>query len=197
MNTHTVTTYTASELREKFPDGFERALENWRNRGDIAWQEETFDSLKGLIEAAGVKLRNYNLGAYNRGNGLTVEFPEEGAEDLTGARALAWLENNLFGPLRIPWRGGERWRLAKYGSAYRAGKVKPCPFTGYCADEEYIDALRESVRGGDTLKEAFEGLADTYATILEREIEDQNSPDYFCEHADGNDLEFEEDGTEF
>jgi hypothetical protein len=197
MQTHTVTTYTAKELREQFPKAFEKALQRWHNRGEIFWQDETVDSLKALVKAAGAKLKDWNLGAYNRGNHISVEFPQDEAGELYGPRAIAWIENNLLDTLRVPWRGKERWELAKYGSAYRAGKIKPCPFTGYCSDDEYLDALRKSVRSGSTLKESFEALAFTCAEILERDCEDQNSPDYFVEHAEANDYQFTEDGKQF
>lgn len=202
MKTHIVTTYTATELQKQFPDGFRHAHERWLDRGEIFWQEEIFESLKTCVESAGLKLRDWNLGICNRSNGIDVSFPQEGAEELSGPRAMAWLENNLFGKLRISFTARDRWAKAKYNRGmserfYMAGKVPPCPLTGYCADEDYLDALRASVRKGETLKEAFEGLADTYVEILEREQEDQDSEEYFVEHADANDWQFTEDGERF
>ena len=203
MKTNTVITYTATELKEQFPDAFASALERHRNSGDpIPWQEEIFESLKACVERAGLKLRDWNLGLCNRSNGIKVEFPQEGAEELSGKRAMAWLENNLLGELRISFTARDRWKLAKYNQGmseryYIAGRVPPCPLTGYCADENYLEALTDAVRKGYTLKEAFLGLADTYVEILEVEYENWQSEEYFIEGCEANDVQFTEDGELF
>lgn len=202
MKSNTVITYTATELKEQFPDAFERALERHRNDPELGsgWQGEIFDSLKAVCKAADVSLRDWSLGAYNRGNHIDVSFPgqeQDEVGELSGKRAFAWIENNLFGPLRIPWTGKRRAELRKYGSDYYAGKVKPCPLTGVCFDEDYLDALRKSIRQGDTLKEAFEGLADVYANLLKAEIESASTEEYFIEHAEANEMQFTEDGELF
>lgn len=201
MKTHIVTTYSATELKEQFPDAFERALEKHRNSPYIGdgWTGEIFDSLKAVLRASDVTLRDYDLGAYNRGNHIRVSFPHDDCEDLSGKRAIAWLENHLFAPLRVSFTARNRWELAKYNRGmserfYMAGRVKPCPLTGVCFDEDYLDALRASVRNGDTLKEAFQGLADVYAKLIESEIEGASTEEYFIETAEANDWQFTEDG---
>lgn len=199
MKTQTITTYSAGELKTQFPYAFARALDHWQNNvcQDIAWQDETIDSLKACVSAAGIKLRDWSLGAYNRGNFISIGFPQDEAEDLKGPRAMAWLENNLLSSLRIPWTGKGRTDVRKYGVYYRPGLIRPCPFTGYCADDEYLDSLRKAVNSGDTLKEAFESLADVCMRLLEADAEQQASEEYFLEHAEANDLQFTEDGEEF
>lgn len=202
MRTIETKLYTVTELKELHPNGFERALNDWRNSNDLDrpfWHREIFDSLKKCIECAGLRLADYNLGAYNCGNFLSMR--EFQGEDLTGKRAFAWLENNLLAQFRIPRTGKRRAELRKFIGSYPLGShfyapgtVAPCPLTGYCADDDYIDALKKSIREGRTVKEAFEDLADTYADILEREIEGENSEAYFIEHADANSYEFNEDG---
>lgn len=225
MKTNTVITYSASELQEQHPRAFERALGRFVQNNDCDWSEEIFDSLKAVCEASDVKLTDWNLGAYNRSNHIKVEFPNEETEELSGKRAIAWLENHLFGPLRV--RGNVRiddWRkhidpatgflkrnapLDKNARYYRTldgklhrrqgavGTIPACPLTGVCFDEDYLEALRKSVRQGESLKEAFEGLADVYESLVEAEIEAQSTPEYFIEHADANEMQFTEDGTEF
>lgn len=198
MKTQTVTTYTAAELQEQHPDTFARALAKWNRKKDFAdWSYEIIDSLKACISSANLKLRAWSLGAYNRGNFITVEFRQYDAEGLRGGRAMAWLENNLFAQLRTPWTGKERAGLRRYGSGYYAGKVKPGPLTGYYADEVYLGALYKAVRDGDTLKEAFEGLENVCAKLLEEECKVQSTPEYFIDHAEVNEMQFTEDGEEF
>lgn len=192
----TISIYSLSELNEAHPEGFKTAYDRWCDKGiydhGIAWQDETIDSLKALIEAAGAKLKNWSLGAYNRGNFISVDAGD--SDDLTGKRAFAWLENRLLSALRVPWKGDERKRLRKYGAFYYAGLVEPCPFTGYCADDNYLDALRERIAKGDTVKEALESLADTCAKLLEDELQYQLTEEYFIEQGDANGWQFTEEG---
>ncbi len=195
MRTELVEIYTAAELKERHPAGFARALEKHRERvrEDCPWLSEIGESCKALFEAAGVKMRDWSVGAWSRSS-IRAKFGNSDAAGLSGRRAWAWLENNLFGNLRVPWVGEERKKLRQYGADYYAGKVKPCPLTGYCADEDFLEALRASVRSGDTLKEAFEGLAGKWQELLEVEIEYAESEAYFLEDCAANEREFYADG---
>lgn len=191
MRTETRTIYSASELREKLPEAFERAHRRYCERLDnIPWQEETVQSLLELIKRTGYTVRNYSIGAYNRGNGLWLDSKD--CDELTGKRAWAWLETNLLEQLRVPVAGKRRWELSKYGE--RAGSVPSCPLTGYCADEDYLDALRANIRAGCSVKESLADLANTCAKLLEQEDKAQLQEDYFAEHADANGWEFDEEG---
>ncbi len=196
MKTNTVITYSASELKEQFPDGFKRALQRHQDRGEIHWQDEIFDSLKACVEAAGLALRDWDLGLCHRGNHIRIDWKGDTAE-LSGPRAMAWLENNLFGPLRTGWTTKERAERRQYGKSYYAGLVPPCPLTGVCFDENYLETLTKRVRKGDTLKEAFGRLADTYVELLEAEYEAQNTEEYFIEESEACELQFTEDGEIF
>jgi hypothetical protein len=191
----TINVYTYDELSN---EAQAVARENYRKRlqacGDYAWMDEIYDSCKKLFEAAGVAMRDYQLGSYR--SDITAGFSSCEVEELNGGRAMAWVENNLLSGLRIPWRGAGRWRVAKYGSCYRPGLVPPCPFTGYCADDDLLDALIKSVREGDTLREAFEGLAQVVERLVNDEIESQLSDEYMGEHLSANDCEFLESGRE-
>ncbi len=232
MQTLTITTYSISELKELFPAGYDSALSHWQDRESydlgIPWQDETIDSLKAVLKAAGVTLRDWSLGAYNRGNHISISFTgfdgcsNDEIEELSGKRAFAWLENNLFAGLRV--RGNMRvddWRkqmdpqtghfrkgykldeTARYyrtmdGKLHRregkVGEVPSCPLTGYCADEDYLDSLRKAIRSGDTLKEAFSGLADVCEKLLESEAEHMQSAEYFEGDCEANEVQFTEDG---
>jgi hypothetical protein len=92
--------YTFDELSDKAK---ETARERYRNaQTEIPWQDETIESLKVLLKVAGIRLLDWSLGAYNQDNHIKIEIPgepETGA--LSGGRAMAWLENNLLGKLRV------------------------------------------------------------------------------------------------
>lgn len=62
MKTHTVKTYNVRELKEQFPEAFERTLKKYqREQEEIFWQDETIESLKELYKRAGVELRDWSL----------------------------------------------------------------------------------------------------------------------------------------
>lgn len=226
MKTITVKLYTAEELKEQFPDAYKRAYARYQDRAgeDIPWMQETIDSLKTIIKDAGIRLTDWNLGPYNRNNHIDIEFPRDEAEEFTGRRAWAWLENNLFSKYRRPcnsrvddwskytdpatgfFRKG--YKLDEAARYYRTGEASgrtvhtrgfpgvldSCPATGYCADDDYLDALRKSLRAGETLKQAFEGLADVCETLLEQEDEHNRSEEAFLENASANEWNYTEEG---
>jgi hypothetical protein len=223
MRQVTKTVYTARELKALDARAFERALEKYREELTLEYsQEEMMSSLKGLCDAAGVRIRDYSLGAYNRGNMLRVDMPgDPGAGDLTGPRALAWIENRILGPLRAPWGLPKLTPGAPLPEGYtrgwdpvaravsvnesasrlitrwtKPGAVPSCPFTGVCYDEDFLSALIDDVKGGRgrTLKEAFEGLESDFARMLEDEIEYQSEEEQFLEAAEANEWEYDADG---
>jgi len=159
---------------------------------------------------------------------MRAEFSDnnggDGAAELTGARAMAWLENNLLGPCRVPWisiqrakeaqkelhafwekyktkkeralQGGTEKRLDRLTARLynKPGEIASCLFTGMCYDNDVIAEIQKAVGSGDTLEEAFEGLADYYRRTLEAEIESRQMPEAFIEDADANERLFTKDG---
>lgn len=188
--------YTIAELQEQFPDGYRAALAQYQRDVDrdpyIPWQDEIADSLKAVYEAAGVSYSDLAFGVCYRGTGVRIK--SDGL-DIAGRRAWAWLENNLLSGLRVPFKGKRRWEVSKYGAAYRAGVVPPCPLTGYCADEDFLDSLRESIKDGATVKDALSWLPAVAARLLESELEYQRSEEAFFEEAACNLWEYDSEGN--
>ena len=209
MRTETRNIYTAAELKTLDDGGaaFARAFRDYLDGQDRDGLEfETSDlmgSLKGLFTAcSGVRLADWNIGVCNRNNGLRADFTggrhyDSGADvsALSGPRAIAWLENNLLAGLRVPWTGGKRAKLRKYGPLYYPGMIKPCPFTGMCYDDDLLTALVDNVRGGMDLNAAFEDLADVAARILEAANDYQRTEKYFMDEAAANEQEYDENGN--
>lgn len=166
MKTKTINIYSYKELSE---EAKEKALQDFRGKQtDIFWIDETIESLKSLFEnCSGISLKDYSLGEYN--SWIRVEFANEEVENFTGKRAMAWLENNLLSNIRTSYYGEKRKELRKYGNGYYAGKIKPCPFTGYCVDDDLLDDLLKEIKEGTDLKTAFEGLATTIQKIIQNE----------------------------
>jgi len=196
MRTQTINIYSFDELSE---EAKEKALNDYREGiTEIFWADEILESLKGLFKkCSGVSLKDYSLNEYN--SWICVEFAHDETENLSGKRAIAWLENNLLVNIRISDNSfamnGTRRKLAKYGQYYRAGMITSCPFTGYCADDDFLQDLISEVKQGTDLKTAFEGLAVTYQKLIQNEQEYQQSEEYIKEHFEMNNYEFDKDGN--
>lgn len=146
---------------------------------EIPWRHETFQSLKTLINKThGAELKDYSLGLDSYSY-LKIDLGN--ANDLTGARALAWLENNLFCDLRTSKATYLKNRKQNFCYGYRVGKIPDCPLTGYCADQDYIEHLVKSVLSGNTLKESYESLANVYTEIMQNEYDAYLSDEYIRE----------------
>lgn len=199
----TITVYTPAELKDHNPDGFEKALDWFRYtyNDEIHWSDEIMDSLKACFKASGIRLTDWSIGADSYSY---VRFDmDSDVRELSGNRALAWLENNLLGDLRVEFHPytfvlpsgtihkTKRAELAKYGQYYRPGMIKPCPFTGVCFDEDMIESLLKDIKAGETLGDAYSNLADVARRLFESEIEYQNSEENFLEQEH---LQFTEDG---
>ena len=181
MRTETIvrTVYNVRELQEHCPDGFRRAFERhcrWQSE-DPPWQGEIADSLKAALRAI--------EGAPN------IDGPTR-ADDVR--RCMAWLENNVLGPLRISWHGARRWKVARYGPWYRPGCVEPCPWTGVCFDEDLLDAMRSMAKEGRSPHEWARALRDVADRLCEREVEGACTEDAFIDDAEANGREFYSDG---
>lgn len=197
----TIKVYTPAELQEKNPEGFERALEWYRDSiNDVPWMDEIMDSLKAIFKASDLRLRDWSIDGTYPGSS-TVQFEmDSDVADLSGLRAMAWLENNLLGSLRLPDSYRERWHKSDcvreagldlpYYRTGKAGEIKSCPFTGVCFDDDFLDALIKAVKDGDTLQEAYQGLAFVAGKLMESEIEYEMSEEAFLEQ----DMEFTKDG---
>ena len=193
MKTKTINIYSYAELSE---EAKENALQNYRGKhNEIFWQEEILESLKGLFKnCSDISLKDYSLGEYN--SWIKVEFTNEEVENFTGKRAMAWIENNLLSNIRISYYGEKRKELRQYGSGYYANKIKPCPFTGVCYDEDFLDCLLKDIKEGCDLETSFKELATAYKKIINNEWEYQNSEEYISEHFEANEYEFDIDGNQ-
>lgn len=182
---------------DELNDEAKEKARQWYREGsasDTNSMDEVVDSLKSLFKAASIKLTDWSIGAYNQHNYVTFDMGDAG--ELSGPRALTWLENNLFAGLRMTSQEYKQKRkeYLSYGELYRPGKVRPCPLTGVYYDEDLLDALREAVKLGDTLGDAFRGLADTAGNLIEKEYEYKNEDEQIDDTIRANEYEFTVDG---
>jgi len=204
----TIKVYSASELKDKFPEAFEKVLEKWQYncKEDIFWGDEIFASMKETFEAAGLTLTNWELGTYSP---CFVRFTmptywselaevDMLVENYEGKRALKWLKEafGLKSVKRVNYIGHDKKKHFRYDIVKTDGEDWSCEFTGYCADHDYIESLLEDVsKNGCTLEDAFSNLAKVYGKLIEQELENQQSEEYFLEHAGSNEFSYTEHGV--
>jgi hypothetical protein len=179
MKTIEINVYTASELKSQHPDAFKKAYERFvqsEYEHGLNWGAEMLDSLKTLIELGGYRLKDYSIvDSSCRNNYIRPE--ERECDELSGKRAMAWLENNILSKLRD-----------------KKGELDASKLTGYFMDYPLVESLQESIRTGSTIRQAFRDLVYPYVSQVDAEWENQTSEEAFLDQSDANDWKFFEDG---
>jgi len=188
------TVYTLAELKEQHPKGYARVHQRWKDAcdgsGDMAWADETMDSLKAVVKACGGRLKDWSIGPYSYSSidvvaddSYTVEdeSAEYGERDVV--KDSAWLVREVLAP------------LGYVDALGRADFPGHCKFTGYCADDSFLESVWRSMASGDTLTDALRGLADVARKMMENDLEKQKDQESMEANWEG--LEFTADGEEF
>ncbi len=160
-----VTGYTLDELKTTNPAAYERLAERWREltyRDSAPWSDETMDSLKAVVEAAGARLKDWSIGTDS--GSITVEVEDDyeytnASGDHSAPKGAAWFRREVLKP-----HGYTR----ENGRAYFPGN---CAFTGYCADDAFLERVYERIRKGDTLTEALEAMGPLASKMMEEDME--------------------------
>lgn len=160
----TIPVYTLEELRTINPGAFEKIHNEWRNvvaSDQAPWSDEVIDSLKAVVDACGGTLKAWSIGAYAPSSMMvSVEDEFEDGEEVFAKKDSAWMFEHILRPL-----------------GYKGHKEKGvdfpglCPFTGYCADDDFLEAVYKELQRGYTLTEALESLADVARKHMEDDTE--------------------------
>ena len=200
--------YDVYELKEKFPEAFEKAHENFkddvRNDPFLPWQEEIMDSLKATFKNAGVTLHSWSIGAYSYSHvkfSIHTYWSELAEEDCLvdeyeGKKAYKWLKEvfDLKSYKRVNYKNHLGKPAHRYDFVKSNGESWSCEFTGMWCDYDYLGSLFDCIHDGMNLHDAFSNLADEARKLMEAEYENQLSEEYFLEEADINNYEFTENG---
>ena len=127
----------------------------------IAKIVDSVEALNKYMTTAAVKISYHN----DYGHITFLAPSEESVIDMDGARAVAWLENNLLCNLRVPHgkhriariknaaRDTEDWH--NIAAHYRPGHIPLAPLTGWYTDGIVLNSIIDSVRKGHSLGDAF------------------------------------------
>lgn len=189
----TITAYTFDELSTEAQS---RALRSLPYDDCEHTSSECVDSLRAFAEkvsrSCGITLKDWSIGDLQRS--FTKWELDEVVSELSGPRSLAWIENNIFGPLRVPYVRMVDRKVAKRYYA-RPGEIPACPYTGVCFDEDILDAFRDKDLSL-TIGERFASIGDRLSRVIEADIEYANSEEGRREYAESyfDGALFDEDG---
>lgn len=208
-----ITIYNVTELKELHPDGFERAYKNWVDTVSsepLFCQDEIMGSLKAVFKHADIDLKDWSI-SDSSPSWVKLSIPTFWSElaqddllvdDYTGQKALAWVKNayDLKTVKRIEFTyvndNGRKVKGFRYDITKKDGQSWDCGFTGVCYDHDFIDSLLDDIKSGCTLSDAYHNLADKAGALFYDEYKAQCEESYFVDHAEANDYQFLEDGTQ-
>lgn len=189
-----ITVYSVRELKEEFPDAYDKAFEKYQEScwRWVSWQDETIESMKAVFEASGITLKDWSLGAYSQS--FVKFYMDDEIEDLSGRKAVNWLKET-FGlkSAKLVHYKHDGKSYSRYDFKKKDGTDWSCEFTGYCADHDFLESLFKDVQRY-TLKDAFSWLAGKCESMLEEELKYAQSEESFIETAEANNWQYLENG---
>lgn len=202
----TLNVFTFNELSDSAK---QKAVECYRayRSGDDFYFSEYKASLEAFAEDIGINIKNWSYGL----DGCTVDFDFgelEVLNTITGARAYAWVVNNVKGLRPGPRvytvsrevnRHGliRNERIIKRVSrVYRADDC--CNYTGVCCDEDLMKPFREFLLKPDSrsVEDLINEAIDSYCCALQADLEYHESDEFITEELiNGDTPEFFENGA--
>ena len=188
MKTITVTLYTLDELKLRAESVYDKLYEKWKDQElqyPSPWCDELLQSLEAWCKLLDFRITNYNIGGYCYPY-VDIQSIYDGDEsasiELYGARAIAYIMNRLD-THSIPYgcKHKDYKKYMSYGKAYRAGKIRPCPLTGYYTDDLFIEKTIAKVKAGWDLQEAIYSLGKVATEEMESDQEQQCSEESFLD----------------
>jgi hypothetical protein len=188
MKTHTVTTYSLSELSEDARNRAYQAYVREASQWDLPWLDEIVRSFHAAADAMGIRLTDWQIG--EDGARVRVGAIPDGVDDMTPGRLWSWIDKRLRPLCQRPplAKRLETWR--KYRRTW-----SPCDLrrTGYCADYDMTRTALDGARSGMDLRSIIYAMADECAKLLEAERDYLLSEEEFQAH--WATMEFLEDGS--
>lgn len=183
--------YTLEELGK---EAQQTALKNYNEQTvEFAWQEENLESMKKGLEFFNFKLKDYSFDYYcaTRG-GFDIDYSyyeeEEVINTLSGERLKRYIEINF------------NTYTCRFSNEVKETLSGNCPFTGYCADENFLDPIREFMKSKHRQTSFFELMEEcvqAVAKAIETDYEYSQSMEYFKETCESNEYEFTEEGKQY
>lgn len=202
----TLNVFTFNELSDSAK---QKAVECYRayRGGDDFYFSEYNASLAAFADDIGININNWSYGL----EGCTVDFDFGDLEVLntiTGARAYAWVVNNVKGLRPGPRVYTVSREVNRHGFIRNERIVKRvsgvyladdcCNYTGVCCDEYLMKPFREFLLKPDSrsVEDLIKEAIDSYCCALRDDLEYHESDEFLTEELiNGDTPEFFENGT--
>jgi hypothetical protein len=188
MREVTTKVFQFDELSDKAK---ERAREWWRDceaaEGDVR-SDDAFASLTAFCDYFGVKVTVYSVGAFSLSH-VTLSIDRYDTEFGT------YYDDNA-----VPGLSGVRlWKYLRNQCGVDSLLAKCCPFTGYFADEDCLQPIREFMTRPDdrTLAELIHDCADSWLVAVIADAEAAYDDESVDESIRANEYEFTENGERY
>jgi hypothetical protein len=215
MKTRTITIYSVDELSDQAQ---QKAHENFLSSEDFYfWGDENEQTLKAFCDIFPVTIKECEYGYRNFINfslNTGDEYQEKCFYDITGIRLLKYIYNNYGGYLFKPKYLGSIDKHVKHPcfhnktakiinkeySVYysRIQKENCCVLTGYCIDDDILQPLYDFLKKPDktsTFEDLMKNCLDSWISACNADYEATQTLEYFIDHAQANDYEFDIDGN--
>lgn len=175
-----LTVYPFEELDS---DAQQRAYENWLSGGVWHWGDDWAASIKNFCEIApiGFISADYAAGHVDVNWSEKDSYQNDNGRFLAGIRAWKWLHNNGWHDLS------------------KANADGACTLTGYCGDCPPFDVIKAYCEGDPRLvpdlEQVFYEAAQAWAHAARKDLEYSESLDAFKEVCEGNEYEFDIEGS--
>lgn len=202
----TLNVFTFNELSDSAKQKAVECFRAYRSGDDFDYSEYKA-SLAAFADDIGININNWSYGL----DGCTVDFDFgelEVLNTITGARAYAWIVNNVKGLRPGPrvytisrevnrhgFTRNER-IVKRVSGVYRADDC--CNYTGVCCDEDLLQPFREFLLKPDsrTVEDLIKAAIDNYCSALRDDLEYRESDEFLTEELiNGDTPEFFENGT--
>lgn len=202
----TLNVFTFNELSETAKQKAVECFRAYRSGDDFDYSEYKA-SLEAFAEDIGISINDWSYGL----DGCTVSFDFgnlDGLDTMTGARAYAWIVNNVDGlrpgprvrtvSREVNSHGFTRTeRIVKYvSSVYNADDC--CNYTGVFCDKNLMKPFREFLLKPDsrTVEDLIKEAIDNYCSTLQDDLDYRESDEFLTEELiNGDTPEFFENGT--
>lgn len=187
MKTKTTNLYAFTELS---PAAQAVAIANereYRAQAGDSWAHENKESLNAFCDAFPVRAKSWSYSACS--HDITALFTgEKSAGDLSGVRLLAYLQNNYGHLLSAPVIFRKGYGPGKKRLSKAVFTASSCPFTGYCADEDLLQPIREFIQKPDarTFRELLYDCLESWAQAREDDCAYQESESTARENLESN-----------
>ena len=182
MRTIKIDVYTFDELSE---EAKKTAIDNFNYDAEYFWGNDALKTIEIALAHFGASLSDYSIDWLNAAHShFSIDMNEEIGE----LRYIA-LKKHIY-------KSGMLQYYCKYDKKLKNTLDGNCPFTGYCADEDFLDEIREFIKNpyNISFKNLLFDCVERVLKTAQNDFEEQRTEEYLSDHFDANGYEFTVDG---